>query len=212
VPRHPALKRIRKPTCNTDLPDKDVGVSREPVARIIAPLQEEEEEETAEINDDDATALPKEVATPEAGEAATSDVSEVQPLRTAPTPILPSAADIEEHRLTHWPYRSWCKFCNLGRGTGEQHRRDAEKQRSIAIVGMDYWYITSGAMRKRSELDQAEDADGELQLTAAREEGSIIKCIVVRCHQSKNTFAHVVPCKGADEDGYVVNLLVADIS
>jgi hypothetical protein len=67
-------------------------------------------------------------------------------------------------------------------------------------------------MKKRSELDQAEDAEGELQLTAAREEGSIIKCIVVRCHQSKNTFAHVVPCKGADEDGYVVNLLVADIS
>ena len=73
MPRRPALERIRKPTCNPDLPDKDVGVGREPVDRIIAPLQEEEAE-TAEINDDDATALPKEVATPDAGEVATSDV------------------------------------------------------------------------------------------------------------------------------------------
>ena len=51
MPRHSALVRIRKPTRNTDHLDKDVGVSREPVARIIAPLQEEEE--TAEINSDD---------------------------------------------------------------------------------------------------------------------------------------------------------------
>jgi len=57
VPRHPALQRIRKPTLETDLPVKDVGVSREPrpgapnTTTIIAPL-EDDEEETAEINDE----------------------------------------------------------------------------------------------------------------------------------------------------------------
>ena len=54
--RHPVLTRIRKPTRQTDNPAKDVGVSRGPLARIIAPLQEEEE--TAEINDDDHVASP----------------------------------------------------------------------------------------------------------------------------------------------------------
>ena len=199
--RHPALQRIRKPTLVPDYPEKDAGVSREPTTATIAPL--EEEEETAEINEEQAEVDNDEFR---------CEPCEVEPLRTAPNPILPSAADVEEHRLTHWPFRSWCKFCNLGRGTGEQHRRDAEKQRSIAIVGIDYWYITSSIMKKRSELEQAEDSEGEVQLTAAREDGSIIKCIVVRCHQSKNTFAHFIPCKGADEDKYVANLLVTDIS
>ena len=57
MPRHPVSTRIRKPTRQTDNPAKDVGVSREPLARAIAPLQEEEEE-TAEINDDDQVASP----------------------------------------------------------------------------------------------------------------------------------------------------------
>ena len=54
--RHPVLTRIRKPTRQTDNPVKDVGVGREPLARIIAPLQEEDD--TAEINDDDHVASP----------------------------------------------------------------------------------------------------------------------------------------------------------
>ena len=58
MPRHPVSTRIRKPTRQTDNPAKDVGVSREPLARVIAPLQEDEEEETAEINDDDQIASP----------------------------------------------------------------------------------------------------------------------------------------------------------
>ena len=59
MPRHSALVRIRKPTRAPDHPTADVGVTREPVARVIAPIQdeeEEEEEETAEINDEDAAA------------------------------------------------------------------------------------------------------------------------------------------------------------
>ena len=57
MPRHPVSTRIRKPTRQTDNPAKDVGVSREPLARIIAPLPGEEEE-TADINDDDRVASP----------------------------------------------------------------------------------------------------------------------------------------------------------
>ena len=37
---------------------------------------------------------------------------EVEPMRRAASPVLPSAADIEEHRITHMPYRSWCSDCN----------------------------------------------------------------------------------------------------
>jgi len=30
----------------------------------------------------------------------------------------PTAAEWEEHRIDHYPFRSWCPFCVMGRGTG----------------------------------------------------------------------------------------------
>ena len=63
-------------------------------------------------------------------------------------------------------------------------------------------------MKKRKELDFAEDEAGEAELEAARASGSLIKCLVVRCASSKNVFGHVVPRKGADEEDYVANLAV----
>ncbi len=38
-----------------------------------------------------------------------------------------------------------------------------------------------------------------------------MKCIVVRCLQVKDIFAHCVPRTGADEEGYVADLAVKDI-
>ena len=46
---------------------------------------------------------------------------------------------------------------------------------------------------------------------AARTAGKIVKCILVRDFQSKSTFAHVVPCKGLDEEKYVAKLVADDI-
>ena len=64
---------------------------------------------------------------------------------------------------------------------------------------------------KRNELEYELDAAGEEQLSAARSQGTIVKCIVIRCLQSKNVFAHCVPCKGADEEGYVADLVVKNL-
>ncbi len=38
-----------------------------------------------------------------------------------------------------------------------------------------------------------------------------MKCVLIRCWDSKIIFAHVVPCKGADEEKFVANLICADI-
>ena len=106
--------------------------------------QPEEIPETADIQDE---------IKDESGEAET--------LKQAHSPVLPPAAEVQQHRLTHWPYRSWCKFCNLGRGTGEQHRRDPSRVHHVPIVGLDYWYITKGDVKRRDELDEPQTADGE---------------------------------------------------
>ena len=38
-------------------------------------------------------------------------------------PGLPTAHEHQEHMTTHRPYRSWCKFCVMGRGVNVPHGR-----------------------------------------------------------------------------------------
>ena len=45
-------------------------------------------------------------------EADADDVEDAQPQQVMPTPDLPSRAVIDEHRIDHWPPRSWCDECN----------------------------------------------------------------------------------------------------
>ena len=48
-------------------------------------------------------------------------------------PKLPSPEDVEEHNLTHVPYRNWCRHCVRGRGKEAAHKKtaeDADKERA----------------------------------------------------------------------------------
>ena len=71
---------------------------------------------------------------------------ETEPLQSASAPDRPPAAQVEEHRITHTPYRVWCDECRRGRGLGEQRGRHKGRHHVIPRVGVDYWYITSGGM------------------------------------------------------------------
>ena len=137
---------------------------------------------------------------------------EVEPMRTAASPVLPPAADIEEHRMTHMPYRPWCTECNQGRGLGEQRGAHVGQEHSIPLVGVDFWYITTGGVKKREELEWANDEKGDAELQGQRQAGKIIKCLIIRCHKTKCVFAHVIPFKGHLEDPYVVDLTCSDIA
>ena len=133
------------------------------------------------------------------------DVGDVEPLKKARDPKLPSAADIAEHELTHIPYRDWCKWCNLGRGRGIPHRHGGDS--AVPIVGIDYFFITSEGVKRRKELEFEENSSGETALLAARSSGEIIKCLLIRCFQSKELFTYCIPVKGADEDDYSAGLV-----
>ena len=81
---------------------------------------------------------------------------EAEPKRIAPSPVLPTAAEIEDHRITHFPYRDWCPHCVAARGLGE--RRGAKtpewqyKRHMIPIVALDYFYLTGAGMKTKKEL------------------------------------------------------------
>ena len=59
-----------------------------------------------------------------------------------PTPQLPSQSDIDDHCITHIPYRSWCRFCVEGRGREMAHKEVDHGSRDVATVAFDYLFVT----------------------------------------------------------------------
>ena len=68
---------------------------------------------------------------------------DTEPARHLPSEPAPTAKQVEEHRCSHIPFRSWCKWCMMGRGLGIQHRGGSSEP-FIPIVALDYFFITPG--------------------------------------------------------------------
>ena len=80
----------------------------------------------------------------------------------AEQPIEPSKEEVDEHMLTHLPFRSWCPHCVRGRAVNAPHRKLATRQGKVAVVSMDYMYMFESSMdRKRRKLDiNSKDPEG----------------------------------------------------
>jgi hypothetical protein len=117
----------------------------------------------------------------------------------------------------------------MGRGRGLPHGQGQQSQ--IPVIGIDYFFITQRGIKRRPQesdleprgpadqprVEEEQDASpeggivDEAAVEAARTAGKIVKCILVRDFHSKCTFAHVVPCKGIDEERYVAKMVADDI-
>ena len=80
---------------------------------------------------------------------------------------MPDASEVEEHRKNHLPYRNWCTECVMGRGVVERRGAHTGRKHMIPRVGIDYFYITGGGIKRRRELDFDNTSEGEEQLNAA---------------------------------------------
>ena len=136
-------------------------------------------------------------ALPEAeGEIIEADDDEdCAPRRVAPDPGAPSQQQIDDHEVDHMPYRSWCPACVEGRGIGDQHKAGPEGR--VPVVSFDYLLVTKKGVRQQGQL-----LPGEVVL---------LKILVVKDSKSKVISAHVVKCKGVDDNGYAVEKLKRDI-
>ena len=124
---------------------------------------------------------------------------DVEPLRVLPTPILPSYAEIEKHRIDHWPPRSWCDECCEGFGHERPHFRKPDGVARSAIVSFDYMFLKRNGDFGGPEDESEVEGDGG------------IKILVVYDSKSRAVFAHVVPQKGVDPKRYAVDMIVDDV-
>ena len=96
--------------------------------------QEESETREGRSGDDDGQAEVNEDGAEE----------ESRPQRSIKDPGQPTAAEVEEHNLTHIPYRPWCEYCVRGKAKRRPSRRlcGAYSESTQARIRMDYAYLT----------------------------------------------------------------------
>eukprot|EP00971_Amphidinium_carterae_P291284 5783322-Amphidinium_carterae.1 len=66
---------------------------------------------------------------------------EAQVPKTYKRPVLPTQQEIDEHDITHLPYRDWCKHSVQGKSRGQRHQRGGLTKQSITQI--DYAYLRS---------------------------------------------------------------------
>ena len=62
------------------------------------------------------------------------------------SPQQPTRSEIEEHELTHVPFREWCVHCCKGKSRNNAHKvnkdkEDEEANNAVLTVSMDYMYL-----------------------------------------------------------------------
>ena len=61
---------------------------------------------------------------------------ETQPRKPIPTPAVPSQSDIDEHRIDHIPYRSWCRECVEEHAREWRHTHDDDAKGTCSFDSM----------------------------------------------------------------------------
>ena len=61
----------------------------------------------------------------------------------------PTKKEVEEHMLTHIPYRSWCPHCVRGKARASYHKQKDKGERHVPTVSMDYMYMESDKSEER---------------------------------------------------------------
>ena len=141
------------------------------------------------------------------------EVEEGQPAKPLRQPQLPSKRIIEEHELTHCPYRSWCIHCIKSRGQAaghyskeaEEEEEEEEEEEAKEQVGttwaFDYTFLTEDF-----ELLTKTEAEAPAYKDKAKD-----VVMVSDDRSSGGVKAHLVECKGL-KDGWIDTCTVQDIS
>ena len=73
------------------------------------------------------------------------ELEDVQPHKKVRNPHAPSKQEILEHRVLHWPYRSWCRACVFGRGKHTHHLKSKEPRadRELPSINIDFMFLAT---------------------------------------------------------------------
>ena len=140
-----------------------------------------EDEESKERVEEDATQ-----------EEEREEGEEVQIPKTVKPPIKPTKEEVNEHMISHLPFRTWCAHCVKGKSKSKAHRRRSG-ERTIPTVSIDYTFMSE---------HQGESEEKGMPILVVKDSRD------VDCGTGM-IFARVVPRKGAHQ--YAIKRLAGDI-
>ena len=85
---------------------------------------------------------------------------EHQKARAIASPDIPSRREVEDHNLTHIPFRSWKNLCLRGRRSAHKRRpNEGQGANDIAVTtfSIDYMYLTEEDLAK----ERRRSSDGQ---------------------------------------------------
>ena len=117
------------------------------------------------------------VEDPEGIDAEVELEAEVQ--RAATDPGQPSQAEREEHCLTHFPFRSWCRACVLGRARDAPSKkvRGLFAEAVLPRVRTDYCFLTENEVRESGEHGEVESRRSDTSVTVAVMQESLCRSV-----------------------------------
>jgi len=116
------------------------------------------------------------------------DPGDSRVMKKAINPCLPTRSEIEEHEMTHLPFRNWCRHCVMGRGVERGHFRTERDQDAVPEVHVDYCFPCGAGTKPRNLREKASEAAGSMTV------------LVMRDRDTRMTAAAVVPRKGTTGD------------
>ena len=87
-------------------------------------------------------------------------------------PRLPTKKEVEDHELTHLPYRNWCAVCVMAKGKDLDHRACVKEERSLNEYAFDYCFPGDEFGYKITVLAGRERNSGMLMATTVPTKGS----------------------------------------
>ena len=63
--------------------------------------------------------------------------------RKLPDPKMPPKEEVEQHYLTHLPFRNWCQYCIQGKGKVAPHFKQKHREDGLPEVHFDYCFMST---------------------------------------------------------------------
>ena len=61
---------------------------------------------------------------------------------TITDPNQPTKTEIEEHNVTHTPYKPWCRHCVRGKGRSDRHfKHKSDTESQVPTISFDYCFL-----------------------------------------------------------------------
>ena len=75
------------------------------------------------------------------------------------SPKLPTQREVDEHNVSHFPFRDWCPICVKAKARNTPHVRQSDREHQVPHIHVDYGFFGSADDDENMILQVARDEE-----------------------------------------------------